>query len=251
MKIDVAITPALLPHLDLLDSIVVAVDVLRATSSMIVAFEKGVSQIYPVETVEEAISLSLKISESLLVGEVSSVKPVEFQYDNSPVALYHAEDLAGKSLVMRTTNGTALLKQLTALGVPQAYIGSFLNLQDLLRVLQAYEKPICICCAGNSGEVSVEDLGFAGAFVREWTQLRQNAELTDAANVALSLWENVEQSVDVLFSRSTHAEKLEALGRTSDLVFIAEKTIPYVPVFFSKEGVITLLQTEQRVGQLL
>ena len=54
-KIQVCMTPKLFSLYSDKKSIVVVIDVLRATSSMCIAFEKGLDKLIPVSTVEEAL----------------------------------------------------------------------------------------------------------------------------------------------------------------------------------------------------
>ena len=54
-QIKVCLTPALFPLYADRKSIVVVVDVLRATSAMCTAFHYGMKKIIPVSTVEEAL----------------------------------------------------------------------------------------------------------------------------------------------------------------------------------------------------
>lgn len=49
-KLEVVLTPALLPLYEAHGKIVVVIDILRATSSMCVAFHTGVTKILPVST---------------------------------------------------------------------------------------------------------------------------------------------------------------------------------------------------------
>ena len=69
MKIDLAFTPYELEKKELEGKSVVVIDALRATSTMIVAFENGCSAFIPVASVEEARDLAAKNPEFLLAGE--------------------------------------------------------------------------------------------------------------------------------------------------------------------------------------
>ncbi len=84
--------------------IVVVIDILRATSAMVTAFDHGVDRIIPVATIEEArqyIGRPGYIAAAERNGEV-----VEgFAFGNSPLAFRDA-DIKGKTIVMTTTNGT-------------------------------------------------------------------------------------------------------------------------------------------------
>src|SRR5580765_7771057 len=59
-RIDVCFSPALFSLSDASQSIVVVIDILRASSSICVAFEHGVKSIVPVSTIEEALTYKSK-----------------------------------------------------------------------------------------------------------------------------------------------------------------------------------------------
>ncbi|HQW86465.1 MAG TPA: 2-phosphosulfolactate phosphatase, partial [Flavobacteriales bacterium] len=104
--------------------IVVVIDVLRATSAMVTAFEHGVERIIPVSTVEEARQFLGR--EGHIVAAERNGEVVEgFQYGNSPLA-FRGPEVAGKTLVMTTTNGTRTIAM--AQGAKRMVIGAFLNL---------------------------------------------------------------------------------------------------------------------------
>lgn len=250
ITVDVSLLPAALPGADLVDPIVVAVDVLRASSTIIVAFENEVSEIYPVETLDDARKLAQLHPGSLLVGEQSSLKPEDFDFDNSPLSVYRSEDLQGKPLVMCTTNGTVLLKRLEAMGFEKIYIGSFLNLVALVDFLAEQKRDILISCAGDHGQVSIEDIGFAGAVIQRLEDKNISLDLTDAALVAGSVWRNFDEDVADLFSQSAHASTLAHLGRLDDLSFISQMTFRQIPVFQAKTAVIEPFLPAEVTGSL-
>jgi 2-phosphosulfolactate phosphatase len=54
-KIEVCLTPALLGLYDIKNSIVVVIDILRATSSMVYGIDNGAKSIIPVSQVEDCL----------------------------------------------------------------------------------------------------------------------------------------------------------------------------------------------------
>ncbi|MFM7901794.1 MAG: 2-phosphosulfolactate phosphatase, partial [Bacteroidota bacterium] len=80
--IDVCFSPSMLPMYDYRGAVVVVIDVLRATSSMCVAFEHGVRSIVPVSTLEESLAYRAK---GFLVGAERKGERVDgFDLGNSP-----------------------------------------------------------------------------------------------------------------------------------------------------------------------
>lgn len=139
--------------------IVVVIDVLRATSAMVAAFENGVDRIIPVSTIEEArqyIGRDGYIAAAERNGEV-----VEgFAYGNSPLA-YVGRDLRGQTIVMTTTNGTKAIN--LAKDARKLVIGSFLNLTALSDWLVKQDDNILLLCSGWKDKFNLEDSVFAGA----------------------------------------------------------------------------------------
>ena len=139
--------------------IVVVIDVLRATSAMVAAFENGVDRIIPVSTIEEArqyIGRDGYIAAAERNGEV-----VEgFAYGNSPLA-YVGQDLRGQTIVMTTTNGTKAIN--LAKEARKLVIGSFLNLTALSEWLVKQDDNILLLCSGWKDKFNLEDSVFAGA----------------------------------------------------------------------------------------
>lgn len=139
--------------------IVVVIDVLRATSAMVAAFEHGVDRIIPVSTIEEArqyIGRPGYIAAAERNGEVVD----GFAFGNSPLA-YVGQDLRGQTIVMTTTNGTKAIN--LAKSARTLVIGSFLNLSALSEWLVKQNDNILLLCSGWKDKFNLEDSVFAGA----------------------------------------------------------------------------------------
>lgn len=92
-------------ELDGVDGAVVVIDVLRAFTTAAYAFDAGAVSIYLVGSVEEALAHKAEHPDVVLVGEDHGRRPEGFDMPNSPVAVSRA-DLAGRTLVQRTSAGT-------------------------------------------------------------------------------------------------------------------------------------------------
>jgi len=102
-KLEVCYTPALLPLYDIKNSIVVVIDIFRATSSICYGIENGALGIIPVASVEECISFEKE--GYLLAAERDGKVVAGFDFGNSPFA-YAEDKVNGKTIVLTTTNGT-------------------------------------------------------------------------------------------------------------------------------------------------
>ena len=84
---------------------VIAIDVLRAFSTVAYAFEAGAECITLVSSVEQALELKSLHPGWLAMGEVAGLPPRGFDLGNSPSQI-RAMDLTGRHLVQRTSAGT-------------------------------------------------------------------------------------------------------------------------------------------------
>lgn len=158
-RVEVCYTPGQF-HLYKQDmGIVVVIDILRATSAMVSAFEHGVEAIIPVATIEEARAYIGK--EGHIAAAERNGEVVEgFTVGNSPLA-FNSMDLSGQVIVMSTTNGTQAIN--IARGARKLVIGSFLNLTVLTEWLVKQDDNILLLCSGWKDKFSLEDSVFAGA----------------------------------------------------------------------------------------
>ncbi|MBK6832360.1 MAG: 2-phosphosulfolactate phosphatase [Flavobacteriales bacterium] len=160
-RVEVCFVPGQYPLYAADMGIVVVIDILRATSAMVAAFEHGVDRIIPVGTIEEArqyIGRAGYIAAAERDGQV-----VEgFSYGNSPLA-YVDQDLRGQTIVMTTTNGTKAIN--LAKGAKKVVIGSFLNLTALSDWLVSQNENVLLLCSGWKDKFNLEDSVFAGALM--------------------------------------------------------------------------------------
>ncbi len=85
--------------------IVVIIDVFRAYTVECQAFRQGISRIYPVAAIEDALALKAAHPDWLLAGERHSRKMPGFDFGNSPYEI-SLQDLQGKTLIHCTSAGT-------------------------------------------------------------------------------------------------------------------------------------------------
>ncbi len=143
LKVEVCFTPALLPLYTIDSSIVVVIDIFRATSSICYGIENGASAIIPVSQVEECAAYHG--TDCLLAAERDGEVVEGFDFGNSPFA-YTAEKVAGKTVVLTTTNGTHAIH--LSRKAKRIVIGSFFNLSSLSAWLKNQNENILLVCAG-------------------------------------------------------------------------------------------------------
>ncbi len=199
---------------------VVVIDVVRATTSMVEALANGARGIYPTASTEEAVKLaaSLGREDTLLCGERKGVKIEGFDLGNSPED-YTADVVAGKRLVMSTTNGTVAFA--VAQEASRVLACAFTNLEAVASAVQGTEE-LVVLCSGRQGRFALDDALCAGHLLRRVLDKGgPEAELNDAAWAALTLAGALEPTVDFL-EGTEGGRALEAIGLSGDLAVCAD-----------------------------
>lgn len=112
---------------------VVVIDVLRAFTTAAYAFGAGAQQIIVTSTVDEAIKLRYRFSDSLIMGEVDGLQVPDFDLSNSPVQISQ-HDLQAKLLIQRTSAGTQGLVR--SQGAEHLFAASFVVAKATVHTIQ-------------------------------------------------------------------------------------------------------------------
>jgi 2-phosphosulfolactate phosphatase len=214
LKIETCLTPALLPLYNIENSIAVIIDIFRATSSICYGIENGAEAIIPVAQVEECVAYREKGLDYLLAAERNGEVVEGFDFGNSPFS-YTVEKVAGKTIVLTTTNGTHALHLSRA--AKKIIIGSFLNLSALCDWLKSQQENILLVCAGWKNNFNLEDTLFAGAVV---DQLKSsNYQLDDPGIAANDLFQLAKNDLNLYLQKTAHSGRLKKLGIEEDIKF--------------------------------
>lgn len=213
---------------DLSGCAVVALDILRATSVIVAAFQCGADAVYPVQEVDDARRLADRLrregKQVLLGGERNALPPAGFDMGNSPRE-YTLDKVHGKTVVLTTTNGTRLLEGCAANAYTSPpgsiWIGSLHNRTALAEVLFAQNQPVILACAGTEGKVSLDDVCGAGAIIHALTKAGET-ELSDAALGALHIYLLHRSDLSKFFSHTFHGKRLIDTGLAEDLEFCTQ-----------------------------
>ncbi len=157
------LSPALLNLYDLTNSVVVIIDVLRATSRIATALYNGASCVIPVSSVQRCIELGNEMG-GITAGERDGKVADGLSYGNSPFE-YPRSFVEDQILVLTTTNGTKLLHMALDNGAPEIITGSFPNLSAVCDHLIKTDKNVLLGCAAWKDRVNMEDTLFAGAVI--------------------------------------------------------------------------------------
>jgi 2-phosphosulfolactate phosphatase len=221
MRLDVFLTPGEMIPGEIADRTVVVIDILRASSTIVEALAAGAKAIYPVASVEEALRLANTIGrdEVLLCGERKCLPIEGFDLGNSPRE-FTPESVAGKTLVMSTTNGTQAIT-LTA-GAARVLIAAALNLGAVVEELAQTEANPVLLCSGREKQFALEDAVCAGEIAARLIEARPGAwELNDGAKAALALARSFGCGVE-LFGQTAGGQAISDAGLGEDLAFSAQ-----------------------------
>lgn len=230
-----SLSPALLHLYDLRDSVVVIIDVLRATSTIATAVYNGASEVVPVDSVAECIRIGAE-SGGITAGERDGKVAEGLVHGNSPFE-YPRSFVEGKTLVLTTTNGTKLLHMALQQGAADIITGSFPNLSAVCDYLLAQQRPVLLACAAWKDRFNLEDTMFAGAVIH---RIKHAFDLNcDASAMAEALY--LEAQPD-LFSfmkakNASHYRRLTGFGLDKDMQYCLTADGANVLVHY-REGVL-------------
>ena len=231
-NLQVCMTPALFDLYADKKSIVVVVDVLRATSSMCIAFEQGVEKMIPVSTVEEALEYRNNGLDYILAAERNGAPVKSFDFGNSP-QVYLDMDVKGRTVVMTTTNGTKSIS--IAKKDHDVAIGSLLNLDAIAKWLIAQDRDVIVFCAGWKNKFNLEDTLFAGALSEQLVASGLYDDSCDAVQASQVLWEKAKDDVYGFLENSSHRKRLAKLDIDSDVHFCFKSQSNYQNTCFTRK----------------
>lgn len=195
--------PGSLPH----DCCAVAIDVLRATTTLAVARANGAARIVPFGSTAEAIAFRDAHPGTLACGERDGRIVPGFDLGNSP-SEYTRERVAGATLAFASTNGSRAM--LAASRARRRLLGSFANLTALTDALAA-EADVWLVCAGKLGRFALEDAACAGTIA--WRLRAQGATLEDdEGRMAATLACTDAAEVHAAVTQADHGRWLTSLG---------------------------------------
>jgi 2-phosphosulfolactate phosphatase len=243
MHIDLFFTPHQTDELALRERTVVVIDVLRASTTIITALSNGAREIIPVATVESAVKISGNLfGDVILLGGERNGRMIDgFNLGNSP-SEYTGERVRGKAVIFSTTNGSqALVKARYA---RELFVCGFVNMGTVADALWRTPRDFTIVCAGNDGNLSMEDSVCAGMLIsRVAAGGEAVSDLSDGALVARTLYRTFGRGILKMIRSSDHGRHLMEIGFGEDLKFCAGiDTLPVLPLL---EGNVIKLRGER------
>ena len=213
-NISVCLTPELFSKYSDKESIVVVIDILRATTVISAAFANGVTSVIPVETINEALKFNGK-KNYIIAGERDGKKISNFNYSNSPYD-YINNDVNKKNLVLTTTNGTKSIKIAKDHFLITA---SYINLDAVIEFLMNQNKDIILLCAGWKGMFNLEDTIFAGELSDKLLKSGMYKNNCDSLFSSLVLYNKAKNNLYDYLRESSHRKRLANLSMNKDVKF--------------------------------
>lgn len=243
--LEVLFTPAdfaALKNHNLDETLCVVFDVFRATSSMVTALANGAEAIIPASEIPEALAIKERAPAVLLAGERNGVRiraalagGTDFDLGNSPRE-FAKEKIAGKTIVMSTTNGTRALR--SCAHAKTVLVGSFLNLQVTADfVLRASPENVLLICSGTYEQAAYEDALGVGALCDLLWNAAEKTGISDSAKMARDLYSMAKHDLLGAAAQSRNGLRLSSIPELrEDVPFCVRRDIFHFAAVLNKQG---------------
>lgn len=230
MNVKVIATYADVSERELRERIIVVIDLLRASTTIVQAIENGAQSVIPVETLDAAASIKRnRGDDTLLACERDSVKVEGCDLGNSPPE-FTSFRVRRKVIALSTTNGSRAIQRVKGNSV--VMVGSLRNRKRICTFLLEQKFDVALLCAGTNGEVSADDLYCAGAILSGLREMMEdrNLEIDDLGFLAENFYHNAKANPSLL-EGIKHYRRLQQLGLQKDIDFcFAEDKSEALPV---------------------
>lgn len=248
MKLSIFHTPELTPDNQIPDC-AIAIDVLRATSTIATALDAGAEAVQAFSSMEELMQVSeaWPAERRLRAGERGGGKVAGCDMGNSPLDCT-AERVAGKRLFISTTNGTRCLERVQKADTVLA--AALINRKAIVDYLIEQEpETIWIVGSGWEGSFSLEDTVCAGAIAHLLSAQRletkgqsiESLAENDEVYGAIALYSQWQNNLLGLLHRATHGQRLLRLDCDDDLKYCAQMDVLETLPLQKEPGVLVKL----------
>lgn len=226
MRIEVVPTVEEIRTEQIRNRVVIVIDVLRASSTIVTALGSGFSAVIPVGTIGQA--LSRRSPGTLVAGERHCRKIPECDFNNSPAELA-AQKPQGRQLILTTTNGTRAIQK--AERAAHLLIGCFLNATACIRHAISQGLDITLYCAGTRGEFALEDGLAAGLMIERAQTEAASVQLCDLGTALQASYRQLAGSLEAVLPQTATGRRLVQHRLTEDLAYCAQvdrfQLVPY------------------------
>ncbi len=241
MKLFIYHTPELTPTHKVPDC-AIAIDVLRATTTIATALNAGAEAVQVFSDIEQLIQVSEQWppNKRLRAGERGGAKVAGCDLGNSPLDCT-PEQVQGRRLFISTTNGTRALQCIQ--NAPIVLAAAMVNRQAVVKyVLEQQPETIWLVGSGWEGSFSLEDTVCAGAIAqRLLTETGQSLDEfagNDEVMGAIALYSQWKDQLLELFHHASHGQRLLGLDCHEDLKYCAQTDILDILPIQKEPGVL-------------
>ena len=217
----------------------IAIDVLRATTTMCCALDAGADSVQAFSDLDELMATSEQwpADKRVRIGERGGKMMPGCDLGNSPLEVT-GDRVGGCRLFMSTTNGTRALNKIKP--VDLVLTAALTNRQAVVDFLKERQPAtVAMVSSGWEGSYSLEDTVCAGAVIdgllpvlpKDWMG-------NDEAVAAHALFLQWQESLDVLLEKASHGQRLLGLNNTADLEFCAKLDIVSTIPIQSEPGIL-------------
>ena len=205
-------------------NVVVVLDILFATTTIVTALANGATEVIPAIDEHDARAKAKPFPpESVVLSGERMIHAIDGFVTPLPLALTEV-GVKGKRVIYSTTNGTVALSQASI--APHVYASSLLNGAATVAHIQKYhaDEPVLVLCSGSAGGMNLEDFYGAGYIVDQLVKgLDPDRDLTDAAQSALRLY-RTHDAYDCLIS-SRVGRIMERSGVSDEVRYASQRGV--------------------------
>lgn len=218
-----------------LEYAIVAIDVFRATTTVVTATSLG-RRCLPVPAIEEAVERRAEMPDALLAGELGGTVPYGFHVDNSSVLLVGRDDVE-RPLILLSTSGTRVL--CGAQPGQAVYAASLRNVTAQVEQLAREVPRVALIGAGARGEFRSEDALCCARIGRALIDRGYEPE-SAATEAVIDEWADVDTDV---IANGPSAEFLRNTGRDSDIYFTLHHVDDVNGYVMMQDGILSFTPT--------
>lgn len=232
MKIFVFHTPELTPT-DHIPDCAIAIDVLRATTTMATALAAGAEAVQVFSSIDELMHVSDQWApdKRLRAGERGGAKVAGCDLGNSPLDCT-PDIVGGRRLFISTTNGTRCLERIQA--AKTVLTAALINRAAVVNYLLSHEpETVWLVGSGWEGSFSLEDTVCAGAIIHSLTNRYPLEDLAGNDEVigAEALYAHWQNRLLELMHHASHGKRLLRLDCQVDLKYCSQTdTLDVLPI---------------------
>jgi 2-phosphosulfolactate phosphatase len=221
---------------------IVAVDVIRATTTAVTAVSLG-WRCFPTPSLEAAVSLAATLDRPLLVGELGGNMPFGFDMTNSPAGLLDRTD-THRPMILLSTAGTSLIH--LSQGCEACYVACLRNFSAQVSYLVGRHPRVAVIGAGSRGEFREEDQ-LCCAWIAEGLIKRGYEPANEDTATLVERWSGAPPDS---FTGGNSVKYLERSGQLSDLDFILSHIDDLQAVFLFQGNEIAMVRTDLNTSDL-